>query len=130
VFILDVCLPKLPIKESAHVDSPHYPHSLRPEMAERIVFNTTFRRPFPRRARSWKTAPATVADDALKEKEREAFALMQSSDAKFLEPSPQENEAATATQNREAGCDAAFGPCRAAVLAVLLTPSGDDVRNP
>jgi len=90
VFILDACLTKLPVMESAQVNSPIIRiHSDR-KWPERIVFDTT-----PPMIAPAKTAivedrvpsPVTATDVAVKEREREAFALMQPSNAKRLEPS-------------------------------------------
>jgi hypothetical protein len=85
VFILDACLTKLPVMERAHVDSPIIRiHSDR-KWPERIVFDTTLPTIVP--------AQTAIVEDrvrspvTVKEREREAFALMQPSDAKRLEPS-------------------------------------------
>jgi hypothetical protein len=90
VFILDVCLTRLPVTESAHVNSPIIRiHSDR-KWPERVVFDTTVPTivPAPTKIVEDRVAsPATVTDASAKEREREAFALMQPSDAKRLEPS-------------------------------------------
>ena len=89
VFILDACLTGLPVSESAHVNSPIIRiHSDR-KWPERIVFDTTLPTIVP--------APTVIVEDRVagpaptaasaKEREREAFALMQPSDAKRLQPS-------------------------------------------
>ena len=90
VFILDACLTKLPVMERAHVNSPIiHIHSDR-KWPERIVFDTTL--PTIVHAQTAIVedrvpSPVTVTDAAVKEREREAFALMQPSNAKRLEPS-------------------------------------------
>jgi hypothetical protein len=90
VFILDACLTRLPVTESAHVNSPIIRiHSDR-KWPERVVFDTTVPTivPAPTKIVEDRVAsPATVTDASAKEREREAFALMQPSDAKRLEPS-------------------------------------------
>jgi hypothetical protein len=88
VFILDACLVKLPVVERAHVNLPVIRiHSDR-KWPERIVFDTTRPTIVPARAAIVEdrvASPATVAGVAVREREREAFALMQSSNAKRLE---------------------------------------------
>jgi hypothetical protein len=90
VFILDACLTGLPIMESTHVNSPIIRiHSDR-KWPERIVFDTTLPTIVPAQAaiaQDRATGPATVTDASAKEREREAFALMQPPDAKRLQPS-------------------------------------------
>jgi hypothetical protein len=89
VFILDACLTGLPVSESAHVNSPIIRiHSDR-KWPERIVFDTTLPTIVAAQAAIAKdrvTSPAAVTDVSVKEREREAFALMQPSDAKRLQP--------------------------------------------
>ena len=90
VFILDAWLTGLPVMERSHVDSPVIRiHSDR-KWPERIVFDTTLPTIVPVRAalaEDRAASPATVTDASAKEREREAFALMQPSDAKRLQPS-------------------------------------------
>ena len=90
VFILDACLTRLPVRESAHVNSPIIRiHSDR-KWPERIVFDTTLPTIVAAQAAIAEdrvTSPAAVTDVSVKEREREAFALMQPSDAKRLQPS-------------------------------------------
>jgi len=90
VFILDACLTKLPVMERAHVNSPIIRiHSDR-KWPESIVLNTTLPTVVPAQTAIVEDrvpSPVTVTDVALKEREREAFALMQPSNAKRLEPS-------------------------------------------
>ena len=89
VFILDACLTRLPAMERSHADSPVIRiHSDR-KWPERIVFDTTLPTIVPAQAaiaEDLAASPATVTDVSVKEREREAFALMQPSDAKRLEP--------------------------------------------
>ena len=76
--------------ERSHVDSPVIRiHSDR-KWPERIVFDTTLPTIVPVQAsiaEDCAASPATVTDASAKEREREAFALMQPSDAKRLQPS-------------------------------------------
>ena len=90
VFILDACLTKLPVMERAHVNSPIIRIHSERKWPERIVFDSTLPTIVPAQTAIVEdrvSRPATVADVAVKEREREAFALMQSSDAKRLESS-------------------------------------------
>ena|SRR2546423_14874286 len=88
VFILDACLTKLPVMERSRVNTPIIRiHSDR-KWPERIVFDITLPTIVPAPtaiAENRVTGPATVADASAKEREREAFALMQPPDAKRLE---------------------------------------------
>ena len=90
VFILDACLTRLPVTESAHVNSPVIRiHSDR-KWPERIVFDTTLPTIAPAQAtiaEGRAASPVAVPDASAKEREREVFALMQSSDARRLQPS-------------------------------------------
>ena len=83
VFILDACLTKLPVMERAHVNSPIIRILSERKWPERIVFDNTLPTIVP--------AQTAIVEDRVsgpaKEREREAFALMQSSDAKRLESS-------------------------------------------
>jgi len=90
VFILDACLTKFPVMESAHVNSPIIRIRSDRKWPERIVFDTTLPTIVPAQTAIVEdrvSSPVTVTDVALKEREREAFALMQPSNAKRLEPS-------------------------------------------
>ena len=77
-------------QERSHVNSPIIRiHSDR-KWPERIVFDTTLPTIVPAQTAIVEdrvASPATVTDVSAKEREREAFALMQPSDAKRLEPS-------------------------------------------
>ena len=90
VFILDACLTELPVMERSQANSPVVRiHSDR-KWPERIVFDTTLPTIVPAQTaivEDRAASPATVTDAAVKERKREAFALMQTSDAKRLEPS-------------------------------------------
>jgi hypothetical protein len=89
VFILDACLTKLAVSERSHVNSPVIRiHSDR-KWPERIVFDTA--RPTIVAAptaivEDRFVGPAAAADASANER-REAFAMMQPSDAKRLQPS-------------------------------------------
>ena len=126
VFILDACLTsKLPVIERSHANSPVIRiHSDR-KWPERIVFDTTLPTivSAPVIVEDLTPNPATATDVSVKVREREAFALMQPSDAKRLEPSEPKNartEGATTTQNREAARCAAIGPGSAAAAVWLV----------
>jgi hypothetical protein len=90
VFILDAWLTKMPVIEASPVTSPVIRiHSDR-KWPERIVFDTARPTIVPAPTaivedRAAGLAPA--ADASAKEREREAFALMQPPDAKRLQPS-------------------------------------------
>jgi hypothetical protein len=85
MFILDACLTRLPVMERAHVNSPVIRiHSDR-KWPERIVFDTTVPTIVPAIAEDGVAGPAMVAGVSVKQPEREAFALMQPSDAKRLQ---------------------------------------------
>ena len=90
VFILDACLTKLAVSERSQVNSPVIRiHSDR-KWPERIVFDTALPTivPAPTAIVENRVAgPAPVTDASAKDREREAFALMQPSDAKRLQPS-------------------------------------------
>lgn len=90
VFILDACLTKLAVSERSQVNSPVIRiHSDR-KWPECIVFDTALPTivPAPTAIVENRVAgPAPVTDASAKDREREAFALMQPSDAKRLQPS-------------------------------------------
>jgi hypothetical protein len=87
LFILDACLPKMPV---VHVAGPDFPviriHSDR-KWPERIVYNTSLPTIIPARIANLDSAPAPVADIAAKAPVREAFAQLQPPDADQLRPS-------------------------------------------
>ncbi|UPK03377.1 hypothetical protein [Bradyrhizobium sp. 170] len=87
VFILDACLTKLPVMERSHVNSPVIRiHSDR-KWPERIVLDTALPTIVPAQTAIVEDRVVNPATVTPREREREAFALMQSSDAKRLEPS-------------------------------------------
>lgn len=88
LFILDACLTKLPVLERPHANSPLIRIHSDWKWPERIVFDTTLPTIVPARTAILEdpvASPVTVSDAAVKE--REAFALMQPSNAARLEPS-------------------------------------------
>jgi hypothetical protein len=88
LFILDACLTKLPVLERPHANSPLIRIHSDWKWPERIVFDTTLPTIVPARTAILEdpvASPVTVSDVAVKE--REAFALMQPSNAARLEPS-------------------------------------------
>ena len=87
VFILDAWLTELPVMERSYANSPVIRIRSERKWPERIVFDTTLRSIAPAIVEDRVPGPATVTDVARKEREREAFALMQPSDAKRLESS-------------------------------------------
>ena len=90
VFILDACLTELPVMERAHVNSPIIRIHSERKWPERIVFDSTLTTIVPAQTAIVEervSSPATVAGVAVKEMEREAYALMQPFDTKRLEPS-------------------------------------------
>ena len=87
VFILDACLTKLPVMESAHVNSPIIRIRSDQKWPERIVFDTMIVAAPTAIVEDRVPSPVTVTHVAIKEREREAFALMQPSNAKRLERS-------------------------------------------
>jgi len=90
LFVADYCLPRAPIPEQTPVDRPAIRiHSDR-KWPERIVFDTTLPTivPVPAAIAEGRAVdPIAVTDAAAKKREREAFALMQSSDVRRLQPS-------------------------------------------
>ena len=90
LFILDACLTKFPVLEQAQANLPVIRiHSDR-KWPERIVFDTSLPTiaPAPTAIVEDRVPGfATVADVSAKQGEREAFALMQASDIKRLQPS-------------------------------------------
>ena len=88
LFILDAYLPELPVAARANIHLPVIRvHSDR-KWPERIVYDTSLPTIVPAPVASKKAdvhIPTTVADVSIKVKEREAFAQLQSSDAKPLQ---------------------------------------------
>ena len=90
VFILDAWLAELPVMERSYANSPVIRIRSERKWPERIVFDTTLPAIAPAQTAivdDRVSSPATVIDVAAKEREREAFALMQPSNAKRLESS-------------------------------------------
>jgi hypothetical protein len=90
LFILDACLTKLPVMERPHANSPMIRIHSDWKWPERIVFDTTLPTIVPARTAIVEdrvASPVTVSDVSAKERDREAFALMQPSDAARREPS-------------------------------------------
>jgi hypothetical protein len=89
LFILDACLTKFPVMET-HANLPVIRiHSDR-KWPERIVFDTSLPTIVPAPTvivEDRVPGPAMAADVSAKEREREAFALMQPSDTRRLQPS-------------------------------------------
>jgi hypothetical protein len=95
VFLLDACLTGLPVTENAHVNPPIIRiHSDR-KWPERIVIDTTLPTIVPAQAAIAEdrlASPAPITDVSVKEREREAFALMRPSDAKLKPSDPGRRE--------------------------------------
>jgi hypothetical protein len=77
LFVLDAYFPKAPVAERANANLPVIRIHSERRWPERIVFDTSLPTIIPPR----------IADVSVKEREREAFASMQPSNAKRLEPS-------------------------------------------
>ena len=90
LFVLDAYLPKDPVAERANDNLPVIRIHSERKWPARIVFDTSLPTIIPPRIASDEgsipSRPAAT-DVSVKEREREAFALMQSSNAKRLEPS-------------------------------------------
>jgi hypothetical protein len=90
LLVLDAYLPKVPVAERANANLPVIRiHSDR-KWPPRVVYDTRQPTIIPALIPSGEAsnpAPAAVADVSVKTSEREALALMQSSDAKQLQPS-------------------------------------------
>ena len=90
VFILDAWLAELPVMERSYANSPVIRIRSERKWPERIVFDTTLPAVAPAQTAIVEDRapnPATVTDVLVKQTEREAFALMQPSNAKRLESS-------------------------------------------
>ena len=90
LLVLDAYLPELPVAGRASIHLPVIRiHSDR-KWPERVVYDTSLPTIVPAQAAIAEhgiASPAPVTDVSLKEREREAFALMQPSDAKRIQPS-------------------------------------------
>ena len=90
VFMLDAGLTEPPAMKRLQTSSPAIRIHSERKWPERIVFDTTLPAVAPAQTAIVEDRtpnPATVTDVLVKQTEREAFALMQPSDAKRLEPS-------------------------------------------
>jgi hypothetical protein len=97
LLILDACLPKVPVADTADVNLPViHIHSDR-KWPERVVYDTAIPTTIPAQIASGEAsvaASATAPDVSVNGREREAFAQMQPSDARQLEPPvPKKREA-------------------------------------
>lgn len=89
LFILDACLPKIPVQERAHANSPVIRIHSERKWPERIVFDTSVPAIIPAQiASSELRLPArqTASDVPVKAREHEAFAQMQLPDTKLSHP--------------------------------------------
>lgn len=89
LFIIDAYLPKIPVEERAHANLPVIRIHSERKWPERIVFDTSVPTIIPARIASTESslpAPQTASDVSLKAREHEAFAQMQPSDTKLLQP--------------------------------------------
>jgi hypothetical protein len=89
-FVLDAYFPKAPVAERANANLPVIRIHSERRWPERIVFDTSLPTIIPPRIASDESSiqsPPAATDVSVKEREREAFALMQPSNAKRLEPS-------------------------------------------
>ena len=89
LFILDAYLPKIPIDERAHANSPIIRIHSERKWPERIVFDTSVPTIIPAQiasAESSLPAPQTITDVSVKSREHEAFAQMQLPDTKLSQP--------------------------------------------
>ena len=125
VFTLDAWLTRTAGHGEIARQFARYPHSFRSEMAGAHRFRYHPSTIVPARLRSWKIASPVLDGHRrlVKEREREAFALMQPSDAKRLEPSePARRELKPQRQRKivKRHVDAAFGPRRAAAAVWLV----------
>jgi hypothetical protein len=90
LFIFDACLTGVPVAPSSNPNLPVIRIHTDRKWPDRVVFDTSLPSVPPMRtalAEDRVPSPPTVADVAVNEKEREAFALIQPSDPKRLQPS-------------------------------------------
>lgn len=90
LFVLDAYLPKPPVAERANANLPVIRIHSERKWPERIVFDTRLPTIVPPRIASDEgsiPSPPAATDVSVKAREREAFAQMQLSDAKQLQPS-------------------------------------------
>jgi hypothetical protein len=106
LFILDAYLPEIPVPERAHANLPVIRiHSDR-KWPERIVFDTNLPTIIPVQIASGESSvppPETASDLSVKARGRDAFARMQPSGPKLLQPSsPKKREAKQQHKSRVA----------------------------
>ena len=96
VFILDACLTKLPVMESAHVNSPIIRIRSDRKWPERVVFDTNMPTIVPpiapalvAKAEAAAPAPAAVAEVSAQARGLQAFAQLKPSEPRKPEPKPQ-----------------------------------------
>jgi hypothetical protein len=102
LFILDAYLPKLPIEERTHANLPLIRIHSERKWPERIVFDTTTPAIIPAQiAGTESSMPArqTTGDVSVEAREHEAFAQMQPSDTRPLQP-PSANKRAPKVQRK------------------------------
>jgi hypothetical protein len=90
LFVLDAYLPKAPVAERANANLPVIRIHSERKWPERIVFDTSPPTIIPPRITSDEgsiRSPPAATDVSVKARDRQAFAQMQPSDAKRLEPS-------------------------------------------
>jgi hypothetical protein len=102
LFILDAYLPKIPVREKATANLPIIRIHSERKWPERIVFDTSA--PIPvqiARSEPITPPPETAGDVSTKARERDAFAQMQPSDTKQLQPpGPKKREPKLQHRNR------------------------------
>ena len=86
LFILDAYLPKIPVQERVHANSPVILIHSERKWPERIVFDTSVPAIIPAQIASSELSPQTASDVPVKWREHEAFAQMQPSDTKLSQP--------------------------------------------
>jgi hypothetical protein len=89
LFMLDAYLPKIPVQERAHVNSPVILIHSERKWPERVVFDTSVPAIILAQIASRELslpAPQTASDVPVKWREHEAFAQMQPSDTKLSQP--------------------------------------------
>jgi hypothetical protein len=89
LFILDAYLSKIPIQERAYANSPVIRIHSERKWLERIVFDTSVPAIVAAQIAGSELslpAPQTASDASVKAREHEAFAQMQPSDTKLLQP--------------------------------------------
>ena len=104
LFVLDAYLPKAPVAERANANLPVIRIHSDVKWPERIVFDTSVPTIIPVQIASGEPsipAPETASDASVKARGREAFAQMQPSDTKLLQPAdPKKREAKLKRKSR------------------------------